>query len=119
MKKIALILSISLMGPKAFSSDIVDDMLKQSIQATTIQVTANIVAGIILEISDATSRDISYGYRKREARLIQNDIQVYALSGELSLYLTEKLKTVYAVNSELSEGEALDVLDLAAKQILV
>lgn len=114
MRQFILASVLSLLAQSAFASDFV----VQSIQNSTVQTVAIIVADILEATSLATSHETTNAHRKEEARKIQNDIQSYSLSGELSLYLAEKVKLVKDVDSRFSEAEALDVLILATEKIL-
>jgi hypothetical protein len=66
----------------------------------------------------ATVTGCDRGACKAEAQHILADGQDYILSGKASLYLQSKIKDAQAVNSELSESEALELLINASQEIL-
>lgn len=89
----------------------------QTLQDSSIQTVAYVVADMI-GLSSRASSVATTESRKLEAKTIQNDIQNYDLNGYISIYLSEKINMVLAVNSELSEQEAIEALILATDSIL-
>ncbi|MBC7537378.1 MAG: hypothetical protein H7281_01050 [Bacteriovorax sp.] len=114
MKKIAIAAAITIVFTTAFASD----FAAEAIQDSTVQTVAIIVADFTevtsLELSDETSNV----HRKLEAQRIQNDVQAFSQAGVLSVYLAEKVKMVNAVDADLSQEEAVDILVLASNKIL-
>ena len=117
MKKFVIATAMTVIAITA-SNTFASDFAVESIQDSTVQTVAIIVADFTeatsLELSDETSN----AHRKLEAQRIQNDVQTYSQSGILSVYLAEKVKMVNAVDAALSEEEAVDVLVLASNKIL-
>lgn len=46
----------------------------------------------------------------KEANQVIEDTQIYSQTGELSVFLNQKIKDVQTLNNEFSEEEALDLL---------
>lgn len=113
MKKLALILVLSLSTTITSASD----FSQQTLADSTVQTVARVVAGMILASSNASTVATSE-QRKIEAQMIQNDIQEYSQSGLVSVYLASKIDLVRAVNADLSIEESIDVLVVATESIL-
>lgn len=61
----------------------------------------------------------SYGWKVQAAQVV-NDSQDYFQTGKLSVFLSEKIKNVQAVNEQnnISEQDALDILIYASVETL-
>jgi ABC-type sugar transport system ATPase subunit len=114
MKKIIITSILYIMATTAFAGDFV----AQSLQDSTVQTVAIIVADFTEATSIAMSDETSNAHRKAEAQRIQNDIQAFSQTGVLSVYLSEKINMVNAIDADLSQEEAVDVLVLASNRIL-
>jgi tRNA/tmRNA/rRNA uracil-C5-methylase (TrmA/RlmC/RlmD family) len=114
MKKFVIATAITFIATSAFASDFVVESIQESTVQTVAVIVADFTEATSLELSDVTSN----AHRKLEAQRIQNDVQVYSQSGILSVYLAEKVKMVNALDADLSQEEAVDVLVLASNKIL-
>lgn len=113
MKKTIIACSLTLMANGAFASGLSEQTLLNS----TVQTVANVIAGVIVASSQASSVATTEN-RKMEAQMIQNDLQEYAQNGTMSVYLASKVDVVKSINPELSVEESIDVLILATESIL-
>jgi hypothetical protein len=114
MKKIIIASAITLMSASASSSDFVIQALRDS----TVQAVAIVLAGYIQKASVATSHATTNARNKEEAVKIQNEVQEYGISGDMSIYLAEKVEMVKSIDANLSEEECIDVLVLASDKLL-
>jgi len=119
MKKLIITSVLAIMTTSTFASDFEN---RTTLEESSVQTVARVFADLFEATTFITLRDSteesSYEHRKIEALKIQNDIQEYSASGNLSIYLAEKINIVNSINSELSEAEALDVLVIATSKIL-
>ncbi len=113
MKKLVLVLALSLSTTFASAGE----FSAQTLADSTVQTVARVVAGMILASSQA-STVATVEQRKIEAQMVQNDIQDYAQTGAISVYLASKIEIVRSVNAELSVDESIDVLVAATESIL-
>jgi hypothetical protein len=102
MKKL-LVFTVLLISFNAFSYS--TTQLVAYTLAETIYVTA--ITGATIEVS---SNITSSTEQRKEAVKIQNEVQNYYQSGELSPFLAAKLEVVAKIDASLSEEEALDAL---------
>lgn len=114
MNKTILVLAMLLTTAQASATNRSERMLENS----TVQTVANVVADLIGMTTRASLIGTTEENRRKEATIIQNDIQDYAQNSTMSLYLAEKIQMVQAINSELSEQDSIDALILATESIL-
>lgn len=113
MKKMALVLALTLSSTIASARSFSEHTLAESTVQTVAVAIANTVAAVSQASTVATSEN-----RKLEAQIIQNHIQEYTQSGEVSAYLASKIEFVQSVDAELSTEESIDVLIAATDLIL-
>ena len=65
-----------------------------------------------------TSTGVSVAQQKVQAEAVINDAQDMLQTGEVSLFLSQKIQETQALNDDLSEGEALDMIIDSAQAIL-
>lgn len=113
MKKMALVLALSLTSTIASARTFTEHTLAES----TVQTVAVAIANTVAVTSEASTVATSDN-RKLEAQVIQNHIQEYAQTGAVSAYLASKIAFVQTVDAELSLEESVDVLVAATELIL-
>lgn len=108
MKSLIAGLIMTLSATSAFATDWGDFTVKVSVGQT--------IAVVVQQTLYASTRVSSN--RNAYAKQIQNDIQDYNQTGEVSPLLAERITMVQSVNAELSQEESIDVLLLATDEIL-
>lgn len=108
MKTLIIALALSVSATSVRATDWGDFTVKVSL-AQTIAVVVN---QTLYASSNFTSN------RKAVAKQIQNDVQDYNQTGEVSVFLADKIAMVQAANADMSEQDSVDVLLLASDLLL-
>lgn len=97
--------------------------MKFTIAMFSLIISANLFAYSVTDLSAITSispllssATTSGGKQKLQADAILNDAQEMLQSGQISIYLFQKIKETQNINRGISESEALDIL-IEASQV--
>lgn len=108
MKTLIIAIVVSMSATSARATDWGEFTVKVSL-AQTIAV---VVQQTLYASSNLTSN------RQAIAKQIQNDVQDYNQTGEVSVFLAEKIAMVQFENSDMSEQDSVDVLLLTSDLLL-
>ena len=109
MKMLIVALVVSLSASAAKATDWGDFTVKISVGQT--------IAAVVQQTLNASS-NVTSNRNNKIAEQIQNDVQDYNQSGEVSAFLAQQIAMVQSINAELSEQESVDVLVAASDLIL-
>lgn len=99
--------------------------MKALIAVLTLAVSANVFAYSVVDSTQLVSvspilsvMTSSGGLEDKQAAVVLNDAQEYLQSGNMSSFLSQKIKEVQDLNAGASEADAVDMLVDAANDIL-
>ena len=99
--------------------------MKFTIAMLSLVISANVFAYSVTDVLVLTSASpllssatTSGGIQKVQADAVLNDAQEMLQSGEVSVFLSQKLQETQDLNKGISEAEALDILIESAQKIL-
>lgn len=108
MKMLIIAIALSVSATSARATDWADFSVKISVAQT--------IAVVVQQTLYATSNVTTNG--RVVAKQIQNDVQDYNQTGNVSVFLAEKISMVQSENAEMSQQDSVDVLLLASDILL-
>ena len=111
MKNFIVLFIMAFISQKSFAFD--------TTYKTTVSLAVEVVfsSAIISGTSEISLFSITDA-QKLEALKIQSEVQDYFQSGNISLFLNEKISNINEINSNLSEDESIDSLLAASEFVL-
>lgn len=112
MKKYILVFILVIMAQSTFAieptSQTIGSVTREALYSTAI-------TSVTSEISSFSLLDV----QKQEAQKIQSEVQDYNQTGEISLFLGEKMSIINQIDPTLSNDEIVDVLLETSEVILL